>query len=227
MKRVYEGKTKDVFELENGNYLLKFKDDACGENGIFDPGANAVGLTIEGMGKASLLLTDFFFRRIHAAGIPSHFVASDIENATMTVLPAVSIGQGLEMICRYKVVGSFLKRYGLYVTEGMPLNALVEMTLKDDERNDPLITQDALEMLGILKPGEYEHLKNLTVKICEIVRGALAEKGLELYDIKIEFGRINGKDDLVLIDEISAGNMRAYKDGKRVEPLDLARIMVS
>ncbi|NLM21610.1 MAG: phosphoribosylaminoimidazolesuccinocarboxamide synthase, partial [Peptococcaceae bacterium] len=57
MKLIYNGKTKDVFELEDGNYLLKFKDDVTGENGVFDPGANQVGLTMEGSGKAALQLT--------------------------------------------------------------------------------------------------------------------------------------------------------------------------
>ena len=53
MKLVYRGKTKDVYELEDGNYLLKFKDDVTGADGVFDPGANTVGLTIEGAGRAA------------------------------------------------------------------------------------------------------------------------------------------------------------------------------
>ena len=48
MKRVYTGKTKDVFALENGNYLLKFKDDCTGKDGVFDPGENAVGRSCGG-----------------------------------------------------------------------------------------------------------------------------------------------------------------------------------
>ena len=54
MKAVYQGKTKDVFALDNGNYLLKFKDDVTGTDGVFDPGANTVGLTIDGIGKENL-----------------------------------------------------------------------------------------------------------------------------------------------------------------------------
>lgn len=61
MKLIYTGKTKDVYELEDKNYLLKFKDDVTGEDGKFDPGANTVGLTIEGVGKAGLRLTKYFF----------------------------------------------------------------------------------------------------------------------------------------------------------------------
>lgn len=64
MKLVYVGKTKDVYDLENGNYLLKFKDDATGENGVFDPGANTVGLTIEGAGKAGQW-TDLVHKMLH------------------------------------------------------------------------------------------------------------------------------------------------------------------
>src|SRR5690606_39538995 len=98
MKFVYQGKTKDVYALDSGNYLLKFKDDVTGENGVFDPGANTVGLSIEGAGRAGLRLTTFFFERINEKGIPTHFVSSDIDNNTMTVLPATLFGEGVEVI---------------------------------------------------------------------------------------------------------------------------------
>lgn len=64
MELKYHGKTKDVYELKDGNYLLKFKDDVTGADGVFDPGANTVGLTIEGVGKAGLKLTEFFFQNL-------------------------------------------------------------------------------------------------------------------------------------------------------------------
>ena len=65
----------------------------------------------------------------------------------MIVLPATMFGNGVEVICRYRAVGSFLRRYGMYAKEGQPLDAYVEVTLKDDLRNDPLITDEGLEML--------------------------------------------------------------------------------
>jgi len=219
MKMVYEGKTKDVYALDDGNYLLKFKDDVTGTDGVFDPGANTVGLSIEGVGKAGLRLTEFFFKKIEEAGIETHFVKADIENVTLTVKPATVFGKGLEVICRYKAVGSFLKRYGAYAQDGQDLDAFVEVTLKDDAREDPPITKDALDMLSILTSDEYEVLKSMTKKICGIVKDELAKKGIDLYDIKLEFGRVNGK--VVLIDEISGGNMRAYKDGQYIEPMKL------
>ncbi len=227
MKLVYTGKTKNVYALDDGNYLLQFKDDVTGTDGVFDPGSNTIGLTIEGAGRAGLKLTEFFFTKLNQQGIPTHFVSADVEKATMTVRPATLFGKGLEVVCRFRAVGSFLRRYGDYVKEGAVLDAFVEVTLKDDGREDPPITKDALAMLGILSEDEYEILKASTKKIARLVKDEMAKKGLELYDIKFEFGRIGEDKHIALIDEISGGNMRAYKDGKYIPPLELEKMMLS
>lgn len=226
MKLVYTGKTKDVFLQEDGNYLLKFKDDVTGENGVFDPGANTVGLTMEGAGRAGLKLTRYFFERLQQDGIPTHYIDADIDQATMTVKPASVFGEGLEVICRYRAVGSFLRRYGKYAQEGQQLDAFVEVTLKDDARQDPPISEDALDQLGILSKAEYQILKQLTVQIAGVVKSELSGKGIDLYDIKFEFGRGGADKQIMLIDEISGGNMRAYENGKYIEPLELVSLML-
>ena len=100
MERVYAGKTKDVYRQDNSTYVLKFKDDVTGTDGVFDPGANTVGLSIEGAGRAGLRLTKFFFEKINEAGLPTHYLDADIEQATMTVKPAKMFGQGVEVILR-------------------------------------------------------------------------------------------------------------------------------
>lgn len=226
MKLKYSGKTKDVYELEDGNYLLKFKDDVTGVDGVFDPGANTVGLTIEGAGRSGLKLTKYFFEILKEKGIPTHYIDANIEEATMTVKPAEVFGEGLEVICRYRAVGSFLRRYGLYAKEGQILDGFVEVTIKDDLREDPPISKDALNMLGILSESEYDQLKELTQKIASIVKEELAKKNIELYDIKLEFGRDVENKQIMLIDEISGGNMRAYKDGQYIEPLQLEKLFL-
>jgi phosphoribosylaminoimidazole-succinocarboxamide synthase len=223
MNLIYKGKTKDVYDNGDGNYLLQFKDDVTGTDGKFDPGANTVELTIEGVSKSCVKLTQFFFQKIEAAGIPTHFVSADVEKAQMIVKPAKVFGKGLEVICRLKAVGSFFRRFSDYCVQGEDLDFLVETTLKDDERGDPPITKDQLNMLGILTADEYEILKDLTQKITKIIRDELARKGAELYDLKFEFGRVDGK--ITLIDEISGGCMRVYKNGKFVEPLELPSIL--
>lgn len=225
MDLIYKGKTKDVYALEDGNCLLKFKDDVTGENGKFDPGANTVGLSIEGCGKAGLRLTKHFFEKINSVGIPTHYVSADLDNATMTVKKATVFGKGLEVICRYRAVGSFTRRYGKYAQEGQLLDAFVEFTLKDDDRNDPPITEDALVMLGIMTNEEYKTVKELTQKIAQVVKDELATRSLELYDIKFEFGRVGEDKHIALIDEISGGNMRAYQGSRYIEPLELEELM--
>lgn len=227
MKLVYTGKTKDVYALEDGNYLLKFKDDVTGEDGKFDPGANTVGLTIEGMGKSGLKLTKFFFEILKEKNIPTHYIDANIEETTMKVKPATMFGNGIEVICRYRAVGSFLRRYGMYAEEGQKLDAFVEVTLKDDMRQDPPISKDALHMLGILSRDEYKVLEDLTKKIGNIVKEELAKKGIDLYDIKFEFGRVGENVEIALIDEISGGNMRAYKNDQYLEPLELEKLILA
>ena len=118
MKKIYQGKTKDVFELENGNVLLKFKDDCTGKDGVFDPGENTVGLTIEGIGKANLETSIHFFEILKKAGIKTHYISANLDDATMEVVPAKVFGKGLEVICRLVATGSFIRRYGDYITDG-------------------------------------------------------------------------------------------------------------
>ena len=219
-KLIYTGKTKDVFALENGNCLLKFKDDCTGKDGVFDPGENAVGLTIEGVGDVNLRMSIYFFEKINAAGIKTHYVSADLANTTMEVLPAKVFGKGLEVICRMKAVGSFIRRYGALIESGADLPAYVETTLKDDEKGDPLITKDALVAIGVMTDEQYEDLKDMTQKITKIVADDLKAKGLDMYDIKFEFG-YDADGNVMLIDEIASGNMRVYKDGEYIDPMTL------
>ena len=222
MKLIYTGKTKDVFALDNGNYLLKFKDDVTGENGVFDHGANTVGLSIAGVGDVNLRMSVYFFEKLKAAGIKTHYVKANLADTTMEVLPAKVFGKGLEVICRHRAVGSFFRRYGDYIEEGAPLPAYVEITFKDDAKGDPLVTRDGLEVLGVMTPAQYDAIKDMTQKITGVVADDLAQKGLTLYDIKFEFGYSG--DEVILIDEIASGNMRVYKDGQYIEPMELSRL---
>ncbi len=225
MKKIYTGKTKDVFELENGNVMLLFKDDCTGKDGVFDPGENSVGLTIDGIGKANLETSVHYFELLKAAGIKTHYVSANIEEATMEVLPATVFGKGLEVICRLVATGSFIRRYGDYIEDGTPLEGgYVEATFKDDAKGDPLVTSEGLEALGVMSQKMFNDMKEQTLKITNIVAEDLAKKGMQLYDIKFEFGYNN--DEVILIDEIASGNMRVYKDGSIVDPMELTKLIL-
>ena len=223
MELVYTGKTKNVYALDNGNYLLKFKDDCTGKDGVFDPGENSVGLTIDGVGDVNLRMSIYFFEKVNAAGIKTHYVSADLNNTTMEVKPAKVFGHGLEVICRHKAVGSFIRRYGDYIESGADLPAYVEMTFKDDAKGDPLVTKDGLIVLGVMTDKQYDDIKEMTQKITQIVADDMKEKGMVLYDIKFEFG-YDADGSVMLIDEIASGNMRVYKDGQYVDPMTLSKL---
>lgn len=223
MELVYTGKTKNVYALDNGNYLLKFKDDCTGKDGVFDPGENSVGLTIEGVGDVNLRMSVYFFEKINAAGIRTHYVGADLGETTMEVLPARVFGKGLEVICRRRAVGSFLRRYSEYVEEGAELPYYVETTFKNDAKGDPLVTRDGLIVLGVMTGEQYDAIREMTQRITKIVADDLAEKGLELYDIKFEYG-YDADGGVMLIDEIASGNMRVYKNGEYIDPMTLSAL---
>jgi len=222
MELLYTGKTKNVYSLENGNCMLLFKDDCTGKDGKFDPGENAVGLTIEGVGRVNLRMSVYFFEKLREAGIKTHYVSANLDDCTMEVLNARVFGQGLEVICRLKAVGSFIRRYGAYIESGADLPYYVETTLKDDEKGDPLVTKDGLVALGVMSEEQYDSLKEQTQLITKIVADEMAARGMELYDIKFEFGYVG--DEVILIDEIASGNMRVYKNGEYVDPMTLSEL---
>ena len=226
MRKIYTGKTKDVFELENGNVLLKFKDDCTGKDGVFDPGENTVGLTIEGIGRENLKTSIYYFELLKQAGIKTHYVSANIEESTMEVLPGKVFGHGLEVICRLVATGSFIRRYGEYIQDGTPLNGgYVECTFKNDAKGDPLVTSEGLAALGVMSQEQFNSMKEQTLKITKIVADDLKTIGLDLWDIKFEFGY--NENEVILIDEIASGNMRVYREGKIVDPIELTKLILN
>ena len=147
----------------------------------------------------------------------------------MEVLPAECFGKelgggGLEVICRLVATGSFIRRYGEYIADGTKLEGgYVECTFKNDEKGDPLVTGEGLVALGIMSKEMFESLKAQTLAITKIVADDLKTLGLDLWDIKFEFGYNNG--EVILIDEIASGNMRVYKGDEIVDPVELTKII--
>src|SRR5690625_889129 len=135
-EKIYSGKTKDLYALANGNILLVFKDDVTGADGVIDPGANTVIGQVEGKGRKSLAMTDYFFERLHAADIPTHLVRADLEQGTMEVRRAEPLGKdikgagGLEVVCRTRPWGSSARRDRQYIRDPeAALASLVVLTL--------------------------------------------------------------------------------------------------
>ena len=131
------------------------------------------------------------------------------------------------MICRLVATGSFIRRYGEYIADGTVLEGgYVECTFKNDEKGDPLVTGEGLAVLGVMTPAMFESMKEQTLKITKVVADDLKTIGLDLWDIKFEFG-YSKTGEVILIDEIASGNMRVYKGDEIVTPVELTKLILN
>ena len=186
MKELYNGKTKRVLlDEETGVVNLFFKDSATGENGVFDPGSNTVGGSVEGKGKIGLEVSKYFFELLEKNGIPTQYLNCDIDQSLMQVR-SLTVPK-LEFVLRYYTAGSMCRRFDL--EEGIEFNPpYAEVTLKSDEQGDPLISERLCLMKGILKEGQYEEALGILVRVGEVLKEELAKMNLKLIDFKIEVG---------------------------------------
>lgn len=224
MKTLYEGKTKDVLTDENNSavYLL-FKDSATGENGVFDPGSNTVGGSVEGKGKTGLKITSYFFELLERNGIATHYIGSDIDKNLMEVRQVTV--PPLEFILRYYTAGSMCRRFSL--EEGIAFDPpYTEVTLKDDDMGDPLITARLCEMKGYLNETQYHEALNLLVRVGEVLRKELASMGYTLIDFKIEIG-YDKEGNVVVADEITPDIWRIKDENGRIpNQIDCANMIL-
>ena len=231
MALLHKGKTKDVYSHGDATIELRFTDRVTlNQQGQVDPGGNDVAdFTAPGQGLACLSMTSAIFRHLAQNGIPTHMVSSDLNALSMIARKAETFKPGLEWVCRWKGTGSFIRRYKSVpgVRDGMEFAApVMEITIKDDAGQDPLIVPSALIALNILSPAELDALVALNAKAMELIRALFRQHGLDLWDIKIEWGKDAENGSLMLIDEVSANSCRAFDavSGKRVEGADLSRL---
>lgn len=224
MKTLYKGKTKDVLADEGtGVVYLLFKDDATGENGVFDPGSNTVGGSVAGKGRSGLAITRHFFRLMEQNGIPTHYLGDDLDKGLMQVRQLTV--PPLEFVLRYFTAGSMCRRFTL--EEGLPFDPpYLEVTLKDDAQGDPLISERLCLMKGILAPGQYDEALDVLTQVGAALQKELASMGLTLIDFKIEVGYDeNGK--IYVVDEITPDIWRVRDaDGNIPNQIDCAKLIL-
>ncbi len=227
MKLVYRGKTKDVYESSPDALRLVFTDRVTkNDAGEIDPGGNIVAEeTAPGQGEACLLMSSAIFSEIAAKNIArTHMIAYDLPSLSMDVRRAKMFSPGIEWVARWICTGSFLRRYRMVpgVYDGMVLPSPVfEITLKDDASGDPLIVPSALVALGIVSAPAMKELLARNEAVMAAIRNMFTARGLDLWDIKIEWG-LDDKGDPILIDEVSPGCCRAFEAGTKTRVAGLA-----
>jgi len=208
LEQIYEGKAKKVFKTDDANlYVIEYKDDATAGNG-------AKKGTIQGKGVINNKMTVVLFKMLEEKGIPTHFVKMLSDNEQL--VKAVTIFP-LEVIIRNTAAGSMSKRVG--VPEGTVLEEpIFEFSYKNDDYNDPLINDDYAVALKLATREEVGRIRELTLKINEILKAYFLERGINLIDFKIEFGKTSD-GQIVLADEISPDTCRFWdvKTGKKLD----------
>ena len=224
MKTLYNGKTKTVLSDEaTGAVYLLFKDSATGEDGVFDPGSNTVGGSVDGKGKTGLKISKYFFELMERSGIPTHYIDADVENGLMQVRNLTV--PPLEFVLRYFTAGSMCRRFTL--EEGLDFDPpYLEVTLKDDDQGDPLISERLCIMKGLLGEGQYDEALDILVRVGEALRSELAKMELTLIDFKIEIGYDqNGK--MYVVDEITPDIWRVRdRNGNIPNQIDCANLLL-
>ncbi|MGM9966504.1 MAG: phosphoribosylaminoimidazolesuccinocarboxamide synthase [Rummeliibacillus sp.] len=219
MELIYKGTTKDVYKIDENHFVLQFKH-VLSDQGVTSH--NNVGTTTEIM-NASHSLTTYFYKRLKAIDIPTYYLSSNMEEATITVKSTTLIGNGLIVLCQFPSANTLWH----YDQDGHELEDVVSISYFEDEHQNDSIAKSILFEKGILSKDEEQSLELLSIDISNFVRTELAKKGLKLHEIKLKFGRDTQNGDLLLIDEISGQNIIAYQDTKYITPLLLDKIILN
>lgn len=213
-RKLYEGKAKILYEgPEPGTLIQYFKDDATAFN-------NQKKGTITGKGVLNNRISEYLMLRLAEIGIPTHFVRR--LNMREQLVREVEIIP-LEVVVRNVAAGSFCKRFG--VEEGTPLpRSIVEYYLKNDELNDPLVTEEHVTAFGWAAPQDLDEMLQYALRINDFLIGLFLGAGMKLVDFKLEFGRLWEDDEMriVLADEISPDSCRLW-DTETNEKMDKDR----
>ena len=196
---IYEGKAKKVFSHDDADkVIIEFKDDATAFNALKKA-------KFEGKGKLNCLISARIFELLLNKNIPCHFIELKNENTMIAhkikVIP-------LEIVLRNTAYGSLCKQ--TTIEKGTVLEKpLIDIYLKNDELNDPLITKDRIELMNILSTKDLDLIIDLTLKINEILKSFFKNIQLQLVDFKLEFG-YDFKNNILLGDEISPDTCRLW-----------------
>ncbi len=211
MEQLYEGKAKKVYATNDPDLVIvDYKDDATAFNG------EKKG-TISGKGVVNNRMTNFMFKMLEKAGVPTHLVEeiSDRE----TIVKKVSIVP-LEVIVRNVAAGSFSKKLG--IEEGTPLKQpTLEFSYKNDDLGDPFINDYYALGLGLATQEEIDTITKYAFMVNDYMKGFFKELNIDLIDFKIEFGRTSD-GTIILADEISPDTCRFW-DSTTHEKLDKDR----
>lgn len=214
-RQIYEGKAKVLFEgPEPGTIVQYFKDDATAFN-------NKKKGTITGKGVLNNRISEYLFQKLGDIGVPTHFIRR--LNMREQLIKEVEIIP-IEVVVRNIAAGGLAQRFN--IAEGTVLpRSIVEYYYKNDELNDPLVSEEHITAFGWATIHELDEIMAMALRVNDYLSGLFLGAGMKLVDFKLEFGRVwneNGEEEIILADEISPDNCRLW-DVKTNEKLDKDR----
>lgn len=196
---LYEGKAKRIWSTDEHDVVVQeFKDDATAFNGLKKD-------QIKNKGLLNTAISSGIFEYLISHGVPTHFIKKLSDNEML--VKRVDIIK-VEVVIRNIAAGSLVKKFGF--AEGEELQRpLVEYYLKDDALGDPLFSPEHIFLLGLASHHEMEKIHELALKINELMIKFWYDRGIDLVDFKLEFGR-DSKGEIILADEISPDTCRLW-----------------
>ena len=208
---IYEGKAKRLFFYDDDKIIQYFKDDATAFNKKKHEIINEKGIL-------NNFISEFIFKYLSENGVENHFIErlNDREQLVkkVDIIP-------VEVIVRNIATGTLTKRLG--IQEGLKLKKpLIEFTLKSDELDDPIISEEHIDVLEYAEKDEINDIKKQALLINRLLLQLFSSINIQLVDFKIEFGRLTIDKKVILADEISPDSCRLW-DKSSSEKLDKDR----
>jgi len=208
---IYEGKAKTLFFYDDNKIIQYFKDDATAFNKKKHEIINEKGIL-------NNFISEFIFKYLSENGVENHFIErlNDREQLVkkVDIIP-------VEVIVRNIATGTLTKRLG--IQEGLKLKKpLIEFTLKSDELDDPIISEEHIDVLEYAEKDEINDIKKQALLINRLLLQLFSSINIQLVDFKIEFGRLTIDKKVILADEISPDSCRLW-DKSSSEKLDKDR----
>ena len=198
--KIAVGKVKTVFSTaEPDVVLIQYEDRVTAGNGKKE-------LWVENKGQVCCEISELLFKELERYGIRTHYInrypVSIMSCKKVEIIP-------IEVVVRNVAAGSIVRQ--TTIKEGTEFGwPLVEFYLKDDEKDDPLLTTARINLMGY--GDDLPKLEQIAREVNVVLNETFRDIGLTLVDFKLEFGYDSNKN-LLLADELSPDGMRLWKNG--------------
>ena len=220
---LFEGNEKRVYATDHPDQVIfHYKDVTVAYN-------NIKRARLRGKGALSNQISSLLLDYLNNNGVDTHFIQQISDNDQLcrkiVIIP-------LQVVVHNRIAGTLAARLGVEDGYRCP-NVIVDMRFNNDELEDPFINRDHAVALGLATYPELDLMYNRARRTNELLKELLHKGGMELVDMKLEFGRASDNGAIIISDEISPDTCRIWDEatGERLDKdrfrLDLSDVVPS